>query len=196
MLVTGVCNIRYLGLYVSGFVVEKAIRIHMEKIGEIGMKIRICLCLGILLVCVGCKASVGSFHDESLNMAVLSDQIDKKLVDKEWKMNPLLTIQSVPEAAMIYGIDEAFCKEVLIRKALSDAVCEEIVVVHVKDDHQNEVISAFQEYQNKRTAAFTRLVNQQAMLQQAEIISCGSYVIFVCSKDKANVLQYMRSLSE
>lgn len=160
------------------------------------MKLWLCVCLCLLTVCAGCKASIGSFHDDSLNMEVLSNQIDTKIAAKEWNMDPLLTTQSMAEAEMIYGIEASFCEEILIRRALSDAVCEEIVVVHAKDNHQNDIMAQLKKYQEDRIEAFIKLVNQQAMVQQAEIVSYGNYVIFVCSKDQANVLQYMRSLTE
>lgn len=163
--------------------------------GADDMKLWVCLCFCLMLITSGCRASVGNFHDDSLNMTVLSDVFDEKISAKEWNIDPLLESYSIQEAEMLYGIEDSFCEEVLIRRALSDAACEEIVIVHAKDQHQKDIMKQFQTYQQDRAAAFARLVNQQAMVQQAITVNYGNYVIFVCSKDQTNVLQYMRSLS-
>lgn len=150
----------------------------------------------ILFVCMGCHQSIGSFHDDSLNMEALSKEIDNKIYDGEWDMNPLQVTNSLSDAEIIYGIDTANCESVLIRKSISDVICEEIVLVHSKDNHQKDIMKQFRDYQQKLLSAFVKLPNQQALVKQAEIVSYGNYVLFVCSKDKANVLQYMRSLAE
>ncbi|WP_304776733.1 DUF4358 domain-containing protein [uncultured Faecalibaculum sp.] len=82
---------------------------------------------------------------------------------------------------MIYGIEEAFCDEVLIRKAIVDAACEEIVIVHCKGDHQKDIIEQFKQYQEGRIAAYDKLLNQQKLVKQAEIITYGNYVLFVAA---------------
>lgn len=159
------------------------------------MKLWICVCL-LMVLCLGCKASVGSFSDDSLDLTVLSKEIDNKINSGEWDCNPLQMSNSFKDAEMIYGIDETLCVEILIRRAIMDAACEEIVLVRSKENHQQDVIKRLQEYQQDRLGAFDKLPNQQEQVKQAQIVSYGNYVVFVCSNDRANVLQYMRSLTE
>ncbi len=158
---------------------------------------KLLICIGLcLFLCMGCGKSVGSFLDDSLNMEALSKEIDNKISIGEWNSEPLQASELLSDAEMIYGIEEAFCAEVLIRRAIVDAACEEIVIVHCKDNHQEDIIKQFKKYQESRIASYEKLPNQQKLVMQAEIISYGNYVLFVCSKDKANVLQYMRSIAE
>lgn len=159
------------------------------------MKLWICICF-CLILCTGCGKSVGKFNDDSINMEALSKEIENKISNGEWNSEPLQVSESLSEAEMIYGIEEALCEEVMIRKAIVDAACEEIVIVHCKDNHKKDIIEQFKKYQKNRIAAYEKLPNQQKLVMQAEIISYGNYVVFVCSKDKANVLQYMRSIAE
>lgn len=165
------------------------------RIGVFVMKLLVCIGLCMFL-CAGCGKSVGSFHDDSINTKALSKEIDSKINTGEWNSEPLQVSEALSDAEMIYGIEEAFCDEVLIRKAIVDAACEEIVIVHCKGDHQKDIIEQFKQYQEGRIAAYDKLLNQQKLVKQAEIITYGNYVLFVCSKDKANVLQYMRSIAE
>lgn len=153
----------------------------------------LCICI-LLVVCMGCGKSIGSFQDDSLNMEVLSNEIDNKINEGIWNIAPLQMTKSLSEAEMIYGIEEAYCEEVLIRRSIADAACEEIVIVHVKDNHQKDIMEQLQNYLQDRLTAFEKLPNQQRLVEQAEIESFGNYILFVCSKDKVNVLQYMRSL--
>lgn len=158
------------------------------------MKRLLLLCL--VIICCGCQPAIGSFHDESLNLEVLSVRIDENISTKQWHMSPLLMTQSLEEADIIYGIDDMHCAEVLIRRSLIDAACDEIAVFHAKEGSVDFIVQQLQEYQKQRIQAYDQLPNQQMLLQNAAIINYGNYVLLVCSKDQANVLQYMSSLAQ
>ena len=130
------------------------------------MKLLVCVGLCIFL-CAGCGKSVGSFHDDSINTKALSKEIDSKINTGEWNSEPLQVSEALSDAEMIYGIEEAFCDEVLIRKAIVDAACEEIVIVHCKGDHQKDIIEQFKQYQEGRIANLSNLKVQNALKPEA-----------------------------
>ena len=97
-------------------------------------------------------------------------------------------------AEVIYGVDAHFYQEVLIRRSLIDLACEEIVLFHAYSGRQTEIATRLRESQKERMTQYENLPLQYAQVEEAQVVEIGNYVLLVCSKDYANVVQYISSL--
>lgn len=150
----------------------------------------------MILCCIGlcgCHA-MGSIEHGTLDFDSLSERIDERIESGEWKMNVL---QASMEASLIedvYGIDEALFEEGMAKTSLI-STCDEIVVIHVSEGKAQAVMDALEAYKEARKEIQNPLMSQNSLLEQAEIVQIGQYVLYVCGEDHANVVQYISSLT-
>ncbi len=154
-------------------------------------------CLFMMLcLAFGCSApSLGSIEQEDLDLTQLSALIDEHIASGAWQMEVLQDPISEDHCDDIYGIQADLYQEVLIRRSLIDASCEEIVVFHCVEGRQKEVVDRLKAYQERRKAEYEALPYQNTLIQQGEVVETGNYVFFVCSQDVANMIQYISSLA-
>lgn len=138
---------------------------------------------------------MGSFDKENLNLSLLSETIDQKIAEGEWQMDVLQNQLDQTEMEAIYGIQSSWIQEFLVRRPLISITCDEIAIFHTVEDKHQDVIEALKRYQEEWQKACILLSEQAEQIAQAQIVEYGSYVVFVCGEDQANVLQYIGSLS-
>lgn len=144
----------------------------------------------------GCSSdSLGSIEQDNLNLTRLSAKIDEQTASGAWQMEVLQDPLPEDQCDDIYGIASDLYREVLIRRSLIEASCEEIVVFHCAEGKQEEIAAQLRQYQQRRVAEYAAMPYQVSMMECGEILEIGNYVFYVCSQDGANVIQYISSLT-
>lgn len=151
------------------------------------------ICLA--LCCCGCAPTMGTMEEESLNLDLLSETFDTKIANEEWEMNVLSDPLTKAQIEVIYGISDTRYQEALVRRSIVEAAGEEIAVFHAAENQEDAIMEQLTRYQTERLAQNDGLPYQQGLIQNAYICKIGHYVIFVCSQEQANVIQYINSLS-
>ena len=147
-------------------------------------------------ICIGCKGvSLGSPEHDDLNFERLSAMIDEHIASGEWQMDVLQDPFDPEFCDDIYGVSDDLYDEVLIRRSLSEATCEEIVVFHAVEDKQSDIAKRLRAYQERRLKEYAYLPYQYDLMAHSEVLEIHHYVFFVCSQDQANVIKYIRSLT-
>lgn len=160
-----------------------------------GKRYKVGVIVFIIMLCMGChNGALGSIQEETLDLPKLSLMIDDKIADGEWHMEVLQEPLEASMAEVIYGVDTHLYQEVLIRRSLIDLTCEEIVLFHAYSGRQTEIAARLREYQKERMTQYENLPLQYAQVEEAQVVEMGNYVLLVCSKDYANVVQYISSL--
>lgn len=148
----------------------------------------------LMLMCWGCAPSMGSFQEETLNLEQLSETMDEKIANQEWQMNVLGDPLTPSQIAEIYGINETQYEEALVRRSVVEAANEEIALFHVVQGQEDALMDQLTTYQKQRWLENDGYPYQQGLIQNAYFQKIGNYVVFVCSQEQANVIQYMDSL--
>ncbi len=151
------------------------------------------ICMALL--CLGCSPTMGSIGEDSLDLDLFSEVVDEKIANQEWQMNVLGDPLTSQQIEVIYGISESQYEAALVRRSAVEAANEELAVFHVEEGSGDAIVDQLTRYQNERLIENTGFPYQQGLIQNAYISKIGNYVVFVCSQEQANVIQYINSLS-
>lgn len=150
--------------------------------------------LGLVLCLCACH-STGSLEAGNLNLEMVKEQMDEYIEDGVWQMSVLQDPMDAKQVESVYGITSDMVEESLARSSLVSIACDEVAIFHAINGQEDAIEEALQNYLNNRIQEYSLLPEQIAILNKAQILKIGSYVIFVCGNDQANVIQYISSLS-
>lgn len=151
-----------------------------------------CFCLFWIVLLLGCKDTIGYFHDDTIQIERLFDEIQQNTLDHVWEFG-LLEEQFWNRARIAeeYGINTKGM-EVYIKSAVSEAeLCE--IAIWKKDTNDDKLIyNAFRyrlEHLEERWGDY--LVKADALLKDPAIGQLGSYYYMILGEDNEKVVHYI-----
>ena len=152
-----------------------------------------CFCLLWIVLLLGCKDTIDYFHDDTIQVERLFDEIQQNTLDRVWEFG-LLEEQFWNRARIAeeYGINTKGM-EVYIKSAVSEAeLCE--IAIWKKDTNDDKLIyNAFRyrlEHLEERWGDY--LVKADALLKDPAIGQLGSYYYMILGEDNEKVVHYIQ----